>query len=197
MDLSKLPKLSETPKPQPDPEPPQPNQPPIDYRADLAYVDAGAGGMVWISLILGALCLMLGRRFPSYVLAKLSGREFHTQVNWVSGPQAGQEVGYWNLSGSTALTETSIFFFGLALVLEALALWFISSKIGGKKIVLVISLIVVVVATVLNLFTAVRVMGDGTVPLMSGLAAALGGYMAMYQWKLLRVLNTGRSAPMT
>ena len=73
----------------------------------------------------------------------------------------------------------------------------IGFPIAGKKIVLVISLIVVVVATVLNLFTAVRVMGDGTVPLMSGLAAALGGYMAMYQWKLLRVLNTGRSAPMT
>jgi hypothetical protein len=197
MDLSKLPKLSETPKP-PAPDPnPQPEATRPDDRADIAHVDAGAGGMVWVSLILGALCMMLGRRFPSYLVAKLSGRDFHTQVNWIAGPNAGREVGYWELQGSTAWTEASIFLFGLALVLEALALWVITSKMGGKKIILTISLLIVIIATVFNIFTAVRVMGDGAVPLMSGLAAAFGGYMAMYQWKLLRVLSTGRAAPMT
>jgi len=196
MDLSKLPKLSETPKPPPAEPTPQPNPPPDD-RADIAYVDAGAGGMVWVSLILGALCIMLGRRFPSYLMARLSGREFHTQSTWSMGPRAGQEVEYWELSGSAAWTDASLFLFGLALILEALALWAISSKIGGKKIVLAISLFVVVIATVFNLYTAARVMGDNAIQLMSGIAAAMGGYMAIYQWKLLRVLNTGRAAPMT
>jgi hypothetical protein len=195
MDLSKLPKLSETPKPPPSE--PTPTRPAADDRADIASVEAGVGGMVWVSLILGALCMMLGRRFPAYVFARLSSREYHTQVNWIAGPRAGQEVGYWELQGSTALTETSIFLFGLALVLEAIALWVISSRMGGKKFILTISLLVVVIATAFNLFTAVRVMGDGAVPIMSGIAAALGGYMAMYQWKLLRVLTTGRTSPMT
>jgi hypothetical protein len=196
MDLSKLPKMSQTPAPPPGEPTPQ-AEPPRDDRADIAHVDAGVGGMVWVSVILGALCIWLGRRFPSYLMAKLSGKDFHTNTNWVSGPKSGQEVGYWELSGLTAWTEASIFLFGLALILEALALWVISSKIGGKKFFLSISLLVVVIATVFNLYTAVRVMGEGALPLMSGVAVAMGGYMAMYQWKLLRVLSTGRAAPMT
>ena len=197
MDLSKLPKMSQTPTPPP-PEPtPQPASQPIDYQDQIAHVQSGVGGMVWISVILGALCIWLERRFGAYLLAKLSGREFHTEINWVSGPKTGQEVAYWELGGSTAWTEASIFLFGLALVLEALALWVISSKMGGKKPVLAISLLVVVIATAFNLFTVVRIMGEGVLPLMSGVALAMGGYMAMYQWKLLRVLSTGRSAPMT
>ena len=102
-----------------------------------------------------------------------------------------------NSACSAAWTDASLFLFGLALILEALALWVISSRMGGKKIVLAISLFVVVIATVFNLYTAARVMGDNAIPLMSGIAAAMGGYMAIYQWKLLRVLNTGRAAPMT
>jgi hypothetical protein len=196
MDLSKLPKLSETPKPPP-PEPtPQPNPPPDD-RADIAHVDAGAGGMVWVSLILGLLCMMVGRRFASYLAARLSGREFHTQSTWSMGPRAGQEVEYWDLSGSSAWTDASIFLFGLALLLEAVALWVITSRMGGKKFILSISLVIVVISTVFNLYTCVRVLGDNLIPLPSGIATAMGGYMAIYQWKLLRVLNTGRAAPMT
>jgi hypothetical protein len=195
MDLSKLPKLSETPKP---PATQQESPPPAgEDRADIATVEAGVGGMVWISVILGALCMMIGRRFAAYLFAKLTGRPFHTEVNWIAGERAGQEVQYWELQGSIALTETSMFLFGMALVLEAIALWAISSRVGGKKAILSISLLVVVISTVLNLYTAARVMGAGAIPLQSGLAVAFGGYMAMYQWKLLRVLSTGRTAPMT
>jgi len=101
------------------------------------------------------------------------------------------------LQGYTAFTDTGVFLFGLAMVLEGIALAVVRSKIGGKRIALSISLIVIVIATVVNLYTAARVFGTGAIPLMSGLAAALGGYMAIYQWKLLRVLSSGRSAPMT
>jgi hypothetical protein len=200
MDLSKLPKMSQTPPPPPPPDSqpsPQPNPQAADYQDQIAHVEAGVGGMVWVSVILGAICIWLGRQFASYVVAKVSGREFHTQVNWVSGPKTGQEVAYWELGGSQAWTDASIFLFGLALILEALALWVISGKMGGKKPVLAISLLVVVIATAFNLFTVVRIMGQGALPLMSVVAVAMGGYMAMYQWKLLRVLSTGRAAPMT
>ena len=97
MDLSKLPKMSQTPPPPPPPpsEPPQqPNPQPVEYRDQISHVEAGVGGMVWVSVILGSLCIWLGRRFPSYLLAKLSGRGFHTETNWISGPKTGQEVGY-------------------------------------------------------------------------------------------------------
>src|SRR5215210_5274558 len=127
MDLSKLPKMSQTPPP-PDSQPtPQGKPQPNDYRDQIAHVEAGVGGMVWVSVILGAICIWLGRRFSSYLAAKVSGREFHTQTNWISGPKTGQEVAYWELVGSQAWTDASIFLFGLALILEALALWVISS----------------------------------------------------------------------
>ena len=200
MDLSKLPKMSQTPPPPtpPDSQPtPQGNPQVIDHRDQIAHVEAGVGGMVWVSVILGSICIWAGRRFGSYLAAKLSGREFHTQTNWISGPKTGQEVAFWDLADSQAWTDASFFLFGLALILEALALWVISSKMGGKKPVLAISLLVVVVATAFNLYTVVRIMGAGALPLMSVVAVAMGGYMAMYQWKLLRVLSTGRAAPMT
>jgi hypothetical protein len=45
--------------------------------------------------------------------------------------------------------------------------------------------------------TAVKVMGSGATPIWSVVAIAFGGYMAIYQWKLLRVMSTGRAVPMT
>ena len=194
MDLSKLPKLSETPKP-------PSNEPQKEYfsndHANLAAVEAGTGAMLWISLILGLLCMAIGRSFGSYAIAKLTGREHHTHFNWSDGPLVGTEVAYWDLQGFVALTDTGIFLFGLAMILEGVALAIVNSKLGGKKIVLAISLAIIAIATVINLFAAMKVMGTGLIPLMSGMAAGLGGYMAIYQWKLLRVLSSGRSVPMT
>src|SRR5437667_12547487 len=104
MDLSKLPKLSETPKP-PQNDPPRDPAPSAAERANLDAVEAGAGAMLWISIILGLLCMAIGRNFASYVIAKISGRGYHTGVNWVAGPQAGSEVGYWDLQGYTAFHD--------------------------------------------------------------------------------------------
>jgi len=195
MDLSKLPKMSQTPLP-PSNEPAGPDPlPPSQQRMDA--VDAGAGGMLWFSVIVGALCMMFGRRSASYFLAKLAGREYHTEINWNIGPNAGQEVAYWDLTGGMAWAETGIFLFGVAMILEAVALAIVSSRVGGKRPVVVASLGVVVIATIINLVAAFKVFNVGAIPTISGLAVAFGGYMAMYQWKLLRLLNTGRSAPMT
>src|SRR5205823_607458 len=107
MDLSKLPKMSQTPKP-PEPQPSSEDPAPVSER-EMAAVDAGAGGMLWFSIIVGGLCIMYGRRSFSYFLAKLSGREFHTEVNWSVGPNAGQEVAYWELMGGAAWAETGLF----------------------------------------------------------------------------------------
>jgi len=196
MDMSKLPKLSQTPKP-PSNEPPAGEPEPLSYGPQIGTPEASIAGMLWISLVIGALCMFWGRGAASYFFAKLTGREHHTHVNWVAGPNAGQEVGYWDLQGAVAWTDTGVFLFGLAMVLEGIALAVLNSKMGGKKIWLSASLGVVVIATIVNLVTAVKVLNVGATPLTSGLAVAFGGYMAMYQWKLLRMLSTGRAAPMT
>jgi len=196
MDLSKLPKLSDTPKP-PSNEPEKESVRPDYARADLDAVDAGASAMLWVSMILGLLCMGIGRNFASYTIAKMTGHEYHTNATWAMGPQAGQEVAYWDLQGYAAFTDAGIFLFGLSMVLEGFALAMIRSKLGGKRIAISISLVIVALATLVNLYTATRLLGIGLIPLMSGLAVALGGYMAIYQWKLLRVLTSGRAVPMT
>jgi len=46
-----------------------------------------------------------------------------------------------------------------------------------------------VLAAALNLIVAVKLLGIGIMPLMSALAVAFGGYMAVYEWKLLQQLR--------
>src|SRR5438105_11930849 len=53
MDLSKLPKMSQTPPPPPAEPPQQPNPQPVDGD-QISHVEAGVGGMVWVSVILGS-----------------------------------------------------------------------------------------------------------------------------------------------
>jgi hypothetical protein len=195
MDMSKLPKLSQTPKP-PGNEPTQQEPAPIAYEAP-ANVEAGAGAMLWFSIIIGGLCMLMGRMFGGYLWATIRGKEYQTGFTWSVGQKAGKNVGYWEIEGGIGWTNAGIFLFGVAMIMEGVALGMVSGNRGGKKILLAVSLAAVVLATVVNLFTAVRVFNLGQIPTMSGLAVAFGGYMAIYQWKLLRALSTKRAAPMT
>ena len=203
MDLSKLPRMSETNKHAPPPPPPDQGEPqlaaatpqpaPVDYRSyDAARPSVGAE--VWLSLIIGLILIMVGWRFARWAAAMMTGQPFHTNVNWMAGPKAGQEVSYYELEGFTAWTETALFLFGVALVLEAAMLAVVYSRLGGKVALTAIALLVTVLATALNLVVAIKLLGNGIMPLMSVLAVGFGGYMAVYEWKLLQQLRATNAA---
>src|SRR5687768_9905560 len=113
MDFSQLPKMSKTPAPPPQAEPPEmvasptPSSAPpaygVPYAGPGAYYARPGGDLIsiWISLIVGLICLMLGWSFARWLAAKASGNEFATGVNWVAGPKAGQPVSYFELQGGT------------------------------------------------------------------------------------------------
>jgi hypothetical protein len=196
MDISKLPRMSESGKhapPPPDeadtrPGEASPQRTPSDYRSyDAAR--PGVGAEVWLSLIIGLILIMVGWRFARWALATMTGQPFHTNTTWTSGPKAGQEVSYFELEGFTAWTETALFLFGLALVLEAAMLAVVYSRMGGKVALTAVAQLVTVLATGLNLLVAIKLLGIGIMPLMSALAVAFGGYMAVYEWKLLQQLR--------
>src|SRR5688572_21191122 len=194
MDLSKLPKMSQTPNPPdhtPDPQgdPQRPPQRPADH--EPLPMDAGVGGAVWISIALGVVMMLLGRSFVGWALAKLTGRPHSTGVDWMAGPKAGQPVEYWELQGLTAWTDSGLFLFGLAMVLEGLMLAVLNSSLSHRAKLLAVgcALFLGVAATGYNLLVVVRLMGIGITPLMSILAVAFGVYMVLYEWKLLRVLR--------
>lgn len=191
MDLSKLPKLSETPAP-PEPISPAPSQTPA--RNTLPIDDGMVGAEVWLSAIIGLVFLLLGRNFALYLFSLITHRPYHTAVNWTSGAHAGEEVAYPDLVGYVMYTDASMFLFGLALLFEAIILAAVHSRIRSKKPLVLIALLVAVVATALNLIVALMLFSAGILPLFSLLAVAFGGYIVAHEWRMLQALP-GATSP--
>lgn len=206
MDMSKLPRLSQTTEapptgaadPPPPPPPPlpgapaSPTSPAMDYRA--ARDDRGTGADVWVSAIIGLVFLMLGWNFAKYLGAALTGRTYQTNVTWTAGPKAGQAVAYPDLEGNPMLTDSAMFLFGLALVLEAVVLAVANGNARFKRPLVGVALAIAVAATAYNLYVAARLFSGGLLPLQSLLAVAFGGYIAANQRRMFQDLGSGRGS---
>lgn len=195
MDLSKLPKLSQTaeaakkegspphspPVASPLP-PPAPAQPVPDYATHSTPV---LGAEVWISLVLGLVFVFLGFNFARYVITAATGQTFHTNVEWTEGAKAGQEVAYFDLQGYTAWTDASMFLFGVAMIADAAMLLVAAGSLARRTWLIWLGFGVTVLAVAINAVTALMLLSTGLLPLMSLIALAIGGYMAAYQWRLI------------
>ncbi|MEO6434988.1 MAG: hypothetical protein ABIP55_04410 [Tepidisphaeraceae bacterium] len=191
MDLSKLPKMSQTPPP-PAPLPPESDlhapEPPQPFGHDPTP-DSGVAAEVWISAAIGAIMMLMGRTFGAYLVARASGRPFPTGVVWQAGPKTGTEVTYPELEGFTMLTDASIFLFGLVLVLDAAVLL----AAGGKRLGLVaFGLAMTLAVTAFNMFVCIKLLLNGVTPILSLLAVAFGVYTAIKQWQLFATMRLMR-----
>ena len=227
MDISKLPRLSKTDSPPAagaDPAVPPP-PPAVGYcqcgaplRAGarfcdscgapaagaaaqpIVYVprDAGVGAEVWLSAIIGAFLMLMGRSFAGWLIAKATGQPYVTGATWAPGNDLGRPadspVGYWELEGFVALNDSAIFLFGLAMVLEALVLALVGTRFRRKVGLVTLALAMTIAATAYNLFVGGKLLSAGLMPLMSLLAVAFGGYIAMYEWRLLQQLRASSRA---
>ena len=213
MDLSKLPKFSQTP-----PAPQEPEQTPQSTTAML-FCECGApvaGGSrfcphcgrkfepktgyadpsllaedvhpaeIWISAFLGLIFMLIGGTFAKWAIAKMTGQPFHTTYFWQQGPNAGKEVDYWELQGFTAFTDMGVFLFGLSMVLEALALVMI---LWGKlrRMSAWAALVVTCATFLLNAFIIVKLFGAGVMPILSLIVLAFAGFMIMRLWQLTKI----------
>jgi hypothetical protein len=195
MDLSKLPKLSNTHASEPatqDSPPPTPTaQSRVDYRAPGAYGSPGIGADVWFSAIVGLLLIGLGFTFARFAAAKITGHPFHTNVNWEVGPNAGNEVDYFDLEGFTAWTDMGVFLFGLVLLFEAATKAAASLRPGKfTRVLLQIALLLTLITLVLNLYVCIKLLGISTIPLLSGLAVAFAGWVIADEWRMLQRLKS-------
>jgi hypothetical protein len=197
MDVSKLPKLSDTQREQQAQQQQQqqhqqqpvqsPSADPVSaISSPVPAVRAIGGAEAWISGIVGIICILISKSFPAYWIARLRGQPFHTNVNWTSGPLAGQEVAYPDLSGFTMLSDGAIFIFGVALLCEAALMLAGNANQRVARAMLWLSFVLAAAATLFNAYVAARLFGANILPIMSLLAVAFGGYMASYQWKLLK-----------
>lgn len=190
MDLSKLPKLSHSPPPPPQqaPESATAGHGTVPYEP-VDRITPGRGAEIWISAIVGLVLILMGINFGKWAVTTLGGGEYHTGVQWMSGPLAGQEVGYWELVGMVAFTDAGLFVLGLALVFEALLLALLATNTRLRFPVTVFTFALTLIATLFNAYVCIRLFGAGIMPLVSLLAVAFGGYMAMYLYRLMHAMR--------
>lgn len=203
MDLSKLPRMSDTRKAESErtrdeadaPAEAAPEEQRVPFSAEsvgvsrqehdhpLQYapgrvvaVDAGSGA--WISLIVGALLILFMPRWWLWLSHKLLGTGFTPPI--ITDEQ-----------GAPLAYEKSVFFpgemavalFALALLVEGVVLMSMAHRRGA----IWFSLIIVAAATLFNLGYLGYMISKGYgIQLFSTLAVLFGAFMCVQQWQLLR-----------
>jgi hypothetical protein len=202
MDISKLPRMSETskhaPPPPPPPPPPtttttpqQPASPVVNANqtqheprdgippARYAYDNIpSSGAEAWISIAVGVILTLMAPRIWQYTLSQLFGTSF----TWTFSDAAGNPLPY----------TKSVFFWGdlamalfaVVLVVEGVALGF-----ARRRVLVAIALVLTVLTTLFNLgYIAWMMQGGYGLQIMSALAVAFGVYIAIYQKRMLALL---------
>ena len=190
MDVSKLPKLSDTQKEQKAQEAnasaaPAATVAPVEPMA-VQQVDrphqhthelASSSADVWISLAIGALLLLMYPRFLQWLSSRLFGTHFNPFLD-----AAGNVVPYtkvpefWGDLGPTL--------FGVVLIVEGLAL-----ALMRKRGVMMLAFGLTVIATAYNAIYLIMTYNTYGLAIVSALAVAFGVYIAMYQWKLIKIMS--------
>ena len=184
MDLSKLPKLSNT----------QRHIPPADGAAEVAVSvipmpnRQPIGGAIWFNSIVGLLLLVIGHDFGRFAISKITNQPFHTGVKWLEGPKSGQEVDYFELSGFTAFADMGIFLFGVGVLLEVAVKLLLAFFPRTRSMIILIAFAVATTAavTLLNCYVCYELLNDQITPTFSALAVAFGGWTLFDQWQMFR-----------
>jgi hypothetical protein len=169
MDLSKLPRLSESDKQGPVP---QAQEQPV---TPVIPEPVPAGPEAWFSIVIGVILQLMSTRFWSFVFSKVFGRSF----TWTFSDTNGAPITY---------TQTVFFMGDLAMVLFGLVLIFegVVFLFSRNRMLVMIAFALTCAATGFNLVYLIQMMSKGYgLQIMSALAVAFGGYIAMTQWKMI------------
>ncbi len=191
MDMSKLPRLSNThenaPAPSADPAEGESSEVPTARPAQQIGHGSAFGAEVWLSVVLGIIFMLVGGNFGIYFADRAMNRPFHTHVEWSPGtPLAGQEVAYPDLQGFVMLTDASFFLFGLALFFDGIVLMVSAASSRFHKPMIYLGLAITAVAVAFNVYACGKLMSNGITPLISLLATAFGVYIGIHQWTMLK-----------
>jgi hypothetical protein len=150
------------------------------------HIDPGVGAEVWVAAIVGIVVMLMGLNFARWSIATLTGNPYHTNSTWQIGERAGEEVKYWDLQGYAAFQDMSLFLFGLAMMLEAIVLTIVHSRIKAKRPLLAFAIILTLAATIMNLVLSAKLFSIQVTPIMSLLCVGFGGYIVAYEWRLFQ-----------
>jgi len=206
MDLSKLPRLSQSEAPPPSEEAPPPAEAAKPAAAPVAvapYPGALRPGLMeaWISIGVGVILLLV---VPT-TLQYFSSKVFHTHFAPYGDPERPPpaKVDYLLFSDGTTTTkvyyrDTVTFWSDLAVTAFSLVLILDGILMVRARSVAVIgfALCLTLAATLGNLVYLVSTYSSNGIAILSALAVLFGGYIAMSQWGMLSGLLRAR-APKT
>jgi hypothetical protein len=177
MDLSKLPKLSETQKAKASDQAaesqsnPAPSSP-LNYRLGVQPDPGGA----WISIGVGVILLLLQPRLLQFIAHKLFGTQFAPFM------QNGEEVPYTTLIDF--YSDLGIISFALILVLEGITLLF-----ATNRTFVWIAFVLTLFVTAYNLLYLVKTYNAYGLPIVSAFAVVFGVYIAVQHWRTLQITS--------
>jgi hypothetical protein len=178
MDLSKLPKLSQTPSPPVDTDTvPQPSKsPPAIINYERRGQEASPLAEVWISIVIGLILLVMYPTMIKYVSSRLFGTAFAPfELDGTVIPYPKVYPQFWS--------DLCITAFAFVLILEGVALAMLR-----KRWIVMFAFGLTITTTLLNVGFVLATFATYGPPIVSLLASAFGGYIAIYQWRLLRSL---------
>jgi hypothetical protein len=176
MDLSKLPKLSETSETQPPAGAPEiinssSFDGPVSTPTSVGLAEA------WISIALGVLLLFV---FPNTIRYLHSPAGFERD-NPVSDAQ-GNSIPY--VKSVFFWTDMGVSVFALALILEGIVL-----AVARKVLPLLFAFCITAIAAVFNIGVIIHAYPIVGFPIVCGIGVVVLVYMAMTQWRLIRLLR--------
>lgn len=183
MDMSKLPRMSQTPPPPPpELQDPDPRVPATAYAYDPPAT--GTAAEAWISIAIGAILLLMSPRLFQYLLSPSSFSQRWT----FSAPDGSpltypQTVFFW---GDLALVS-----FALVLILDGIVMAFVR-----RSAVLMATFAFTILAVVMNLIYLIAMLWGGYgLQIISALAVAFGVYIAIHQWRHISLIAAFRRTP--
>ncbi|MEL7240619.1 MAG: hypothetical protein AAGK78_17305, partial [Planctomycetota bacterium] len=163
---------------------------PVEYVVDKQQTNvaepvrrAGPGLELWLSLIGGLICVLLGMQFFRWFFTTLGGGTYNTGMTWSPGNDRGMPadspVAYYDLVGGVAWTETGLALFGVALLVQAGTMLIGLSNAKLYRGMSIFALGLTLLAMVLNVVLAVYLLTIGITPITSLLLLLFGVFLVV------------------
>ena len=167
MDMSKLPKLSQSPRPTPSPQP-------VEELPGHTMVRAEpAGPEAFVSIAIGLLLLLLQPGLLTYIFGGNPGNVFD---------EKGAPMRY--IDSVFFFRDLVIAAFAVTLIAEGLIIAF-----TPKAPLVLFALILTLITTAANLLYFIMTFSTYGVPILSALAVIFGVYIALYEWRVYQNLR--------
>jgi hypothetical protein len=92
------------------------------------------------------------------------------------------------MTGGQLYTDICLVLFGVTLIIDAVGRALVMTRLPGRGAILSLTLAVTLFTVGYNFLVAAKYMHAGTIPIISLIAIAFGGYLAMFQFAMFKMI---------